>query len=222
MRARRGGAWRTLAPWLLASLALVGCHGRARTGAAARAQPRTGPALATFDFSAGLPEAPPENMLGLASRKHTFDEALRAIEHVREGKGPIFIECKTLRVQEHSVGGVVEDGGLGHVAHALHVGDAGQARDQRRQQPLRAADRGGLHEQRHERDGARQVGHPHHERPQCRREAHQERTSQQGGEKHGVRSRRRRPAAFTVLRLDGNVSVRDRRRRGVGGASSAG
>jgi len=84
MRARRGGAWRTLAPWLLASLALVGCHGRARTGAAARAQPRTGPALATFDFSAGLPEAPPENMLGLASRKHTFDEALRAIERARK------------------------------------------------------------------------------------------------------------------------------------------
>ena len=84
MRARRGGAWRTLAPWLLASLALVGCHGRARTGAAARAQPRTGPALATFDFSAGLPEAPPENMLGLASRKHTFDEALRAMERARK------------------------------------------------------------------------------------------------------------------------------------------
>ncbi len=29
-----------------------------------------------------------------------------AAAHVRAGKGPIFVECKTLRAQEHSVGGV--------------------------------------------------------------------------------------------------------------------
>lgn len=38
------------------------------------------------------------------------EAALFAIEHTRQGKGPIFIECKTLRVQEHSVGGVNYEG----------------------------------------------------------------------------------------------------------------
>jgi TPP-dependent pyruvate/acetoin dehydrogenase alpha subunit len=33
-----------------------------------------------------------------------------AIAHARAGKGPIFIECKTLRAQEHSVGGVNKAG----------------------------------------------------------------------------------------------------------------
>lgn len=33
-----------------------------------------------------------------------------AIEHTRGGNGPIFIECKTLRAQEHSVGGVNYEG----------------------------------------------------------------------------------------------------------------
>lgn len=33
-----------------------------------------------------------------------------AIAHVRAGKGPIFVECKTLRAQEHSVGGVNKAG----------------------------------------------------------------------------------------------------------------
>jgi TPP-dependent pyruvate/acetoin dehydrogenase alpha subunit len=36
--------------------------------------------------------------------------ALAAIAHVRAGKGPIFVECKTLRAQEHSVGGVNYEG----------------------------------------------------------------------------------------------------------------
>jgi TPP-dependent pyruvate/acetoin dehydrogenase alpha subunit len=33
-----------------------------------------------------------------------------ALEHTRHGNGPIFIECKTLRSQEHSVGGVNYEG----------------------------------------------------------------------------------------------------------------
>jgi pyruvate dehydrogenase E1 component alpha subunit len=36
--------------------------------------------------------------------------ALYAVEHTRSGKGPIFIECKTLRAQEHNVGGVNYEG----------------------------------------------------------------------------------------------------------------
>lgn len=32
--------------------------------------------------------------------------ARAALDHVRSGRGPIFIECKTLRAQEHNVGGV--------------------------------------------------------------------------------------------------------------------
>lgn len=37
--------------------------------------------------------------------------ALLAVDHARASKGPIFIECKTLRAQEHSVGGVNYEGG---------------------------------------------------------------------------------------------------------------
>lgn len=38
------------------------------------------------------------------------EAALKVIAHVREGGGPIFVECKTLRAQEHSVGGVNYEG----------------------------------------------------------------------------------------------------------------
>jgi len=34
------------------------------------------------------------------------EAALSAIQHTRGGNGPIFVECTTLRAQEHSVGGV--------------------------------------------------------------------------------------------------------------------
>ena len=38
------------------------------------------------------------------------EAALKAIDHTRKGNGPIFVECKTLRIQEHSVGGVNNEG----------------------------------------------------------------------------------------------------------------
>jgi len=38
------------------------------------------------------------------------EAALKAIAHAREGKGPIFIEAKVLRAQEHNVGGLNNDG----------------------------------------------------------------------------------------------------------------
>ena len=38
------------------------------------------------------------------------EAAMTAIEHVRAGKGPIFVELITLRAQEHSVGGVNFEG----------------------------------------------------------------------------------------------------------------
>jgi TPP-dependent pyruvate/acetoin dehydrogenase alpha subunit len=38
------------------------------------------------------------------------EAALTAIAHVRTGSGPFFVECKTLRAQEHSVGGVNYEG----------------------------------------------------------------------------------------------------------------
>jgi pyruvate dehydrogenase E1 component alpha subunit len=38
------------------------------------------------------------------------EAALRAIDHARTGKGPIFVECMTLRSQEHNVGGLNNDG----------------------------------------------------------------------------------------------------------------
>jgi TPP-dependent pyruvate/acetoin dehydrogenase alpha subunit len=38
------------------------------------------------------------------------EAALQAIGHARSGKGPIFVECLTLRSQEHNVGGLNNDG----------------------------------------------------------------------------------------------------------------
>lgn len=38
------------------------------------------------------------------------ETALQAIEHVRSGKGPIFVECMTFRSQEHNVGGLNNEG----------------------------------------------------------------------------------------------------------------
>lgn len=38
------------------------------------------------------------------------EAALQAIEHVRGGKGPMFVELLTLRSQEHNVGGLNHDG----------------------------------------------------------------------------------------------------------------
>lgn len=40
------------------------------------------------------------------------EAALRAIAHARAGKGPFFVELKTLRVQEHNVGGLNHDGAV--------------------------------------------------------------------------------------------------------------
>jgi TPP-dependent pyruvate/acetoin dehydrogenase alpha subunit len=38
------------------------------------------------------------------------EAALAAVKHVRSGKGPIFVECMTLRSQEHNVGGLNNEG----------------------------------------------------------------------------------------------------------------
>jgi pyruvate dehydrogenase E1 component alpha subunit len=38
------------------------------------------------------------------------EAALKAIDHVRKGKGPIFVELKVLRAQEHNVGGLNFEG----------------------------------------------------------------------------------------------------------------
>lgn len=38
------------------------------------------------------------------------ETALKAIDHVRNGKGPFFVECMTLRSQEHNVGGLNNEG----------------------------------------------------------------------------------------------------------------
>jgi TPP-dependent pyruvate/acetoin dehydrogenase alpha subunit len=38
--------------------------------------------------------------------------ALKAISHTRQGNGPIFVELKTLRAQEHNVGGLNNDGAV--------------------------------------------------------------------------------------------------------------
>lgn len=40
------------------------------------------------------------------------EAALAAIAHTREGRGPFFVECKTLRAQEHGLGGINYEGPL--------------------------------------------------------------------------------------------------------------
>lgn len=40
------------------------------------------------------------------------EAALQAIEHTRAGNGPIFVECMTLRAQEHAVGGFNKAGAI--------------------------------------------------------------------------------------------------------------
>ena len=49
-------------------------------------------------------------LLVLVSDFACAEVAQLALAHVRAGRGPIFIECKTLRAQEHSVGGVNNEG----------------------------------------------------------------------------------------------------------------
>ncbi len=71
----------------LGALSLAaGCKGRtpsSGTGASAH-PPRTGPALGIIDATQGLPEQDGAGMLGLGPRKHSFDEALRAVERARK------------------------------------------------------------------------------------------------------------------------------------------
>jgi len=64
------------------------------------------PELAPLAASLGLPtlRADGQDLFACA------EVAQQAIAHARSGKGPIFVECLTLRAQEHSVGGLNNEG----------------------------------------------------------------------------------------------------------------
>lgn len=55
------------------------------------------------------------------------EAALRVIEHARTGKGPYFVECMTLRAQEHNVGGLNMDGAAAR--DAAQMGEWKRTRD---------------------------------------------------------------------------------------------
>lgn len=97
--------------------ALVGCEGRPRTAPASgggASDPRTGPALAIFDLSAGAPEQPQSSFLGVSARRQSFDELVREIERVGRDK--------------RAVGAFVRFGGVSlGLARAMELGEALEA-----------------------------------------------------------------------------------------------
>jgi acetoin:2,6-dichlorophenolindophenol oxidoreductase subunit alpha len=65
-----------------------------------------GPSISSLAAGYGIPSH-------IADGQDVFacaEAARLALDHTRHGNGPIFIECKTLRSQEHSVGGVNYEG----------------------------------------------------------------------------------------------------------------
>jgi protease-4 len=69
---------------------VLACEGRPRSTEAARegghAEQHSGPAVAVFDLSAGLPEQPPTGFLGLPSKSPSFDELVHEVEHLGSDK----------------------------------------------------------------------------------------------------------------------------------------
>ena len=83
------------------------------------------------------------------------------------------------------VDGVVEDGGLRHLAHTLHVVDARQIGEERVDRPLGAADDGELRRHHgHRHDGA-DAPEARGQGPQPGSQAARQRTGEQGVDSHG-------------------------------------
>lgn len=72
----------------LALLASAGCEGRPRSaGASSKSQPRSGPALAVFDFTAGVPEKEEAGFFGPPpGRRRAFDSLIKIIDEVQKDK----------------------------------------------------------------------------------------------------------------------------------------
>jgi protease IV len=72
----------------LATLAPLGCDGRPRSaGSASKSQPRSGPALAVLDFTAGVPEKEEAGLLGPPpGRRRAFDSLIKIIDEVQKEK----------------------------------------------------------------------------------------------------------------------------------------
>ena len=118
-----------------------------------------------------------------AGDAHDVDAAVRAeplvldrqqrLHQVRRDIGQRHVEAPLVEDGERrGVGGVVEHGGLGHLAHAPHVVDAGQPGEQPVDAPLRGGDRGALqhgHKARDDDHGRRESAHAPREAPSAAR-----------------------------------------------------
>ncbi len=122
---------------LVASLALaasLGCEGRTRSGSGetgSRSEPRSGPSIAVFDLSSGVPEQAPGGFLGLPSRSVTFDEVESEVEHLGDDKDVkgVLVRLGAARIglaQAGEIGAMLEAVGtkLPVYCHADDLGNA--------------------------------------------------------------------------------------------------
>ena len=74
---------------MAAAVGATGCEGRPRstTGSSSKSTPRTGPAIAVFDLSGGVPEREQAGLFGPpAGRRRAFDSLLKVIGEARRDK----------------------------------------------------------------------------------------------------------------------------------------
>ncbi|HVJ92336.1 MAG TPA: S49 family peptidase, partial [Labilithrix sp.] len=76
--------------------ALLACEGRPRPAdtTSSQAAKKSGPALAVFDVTGGLPEQDKGGFLGLSAGKKSFDEVLRATTDVRDDQKSVGVMVK--------------------------------------------------------------------------------------------------------------------------------
>ena len=130
------------------------------------------------------------------------------LDQVRRDIGQRHVEAAFVEDGERrGVGGVVEDGGLGHLAHPPHVLDARQADEQLMDAPLRAGDGRRLRQRHQGRDDGTGTREPAHRAAQRRSEAANRRAFEHGCEHHTcLRARPTRPAGRWGL--GGSISLR--------------
>jgi protease-4 len=114
---------------------VLACEGRTRSTEAdrggAHAESHSGPAIAVFDLTAGIPEQPPTGFLGLSSKGPSFDELVHEVEHLGRDKDVrgVLVRLGTARVglaQAVEIGAMLEAVGakLPVYCHADELGNA--------------------------------------------------------------------------------------------------
>jgi protease-4 len=98
--------WRTAAvraTWVASACALLGCHGRTRSlvmQSAAANDRTTGPTVAVFDLSDGVPEQAPSSWIGLPSASASLEDLIRAADEIDRDKNVrgVLVRLGTARV----------------------------------------------------------------------------------------------------------------------------